>query len=220
MSERPRGVLVLHGLGMRPEVTALLGRDLAKAGFDPVLNLPWSSRKGPLTSVAEDLGERLLRTFPDGVPPMNAVTHSTGGLLLRYLYGKGALPPGGRTVFLGTPHRGTIKADWFGGHWLFHLWFGKGGQDLRPGSRFLEELPPPPPDSLCLAGGRGDEQGFSPLMPGDDDMTVPVSSALLPDLPGHVEKGVFHSLLVLHPRVRKHILAFLQSGALPPDEAN
>ncbi|MFQ5748557.1 MAG: hypothetical protein ACE5H3_03765 [Planctomycetota bacterium] len=98
--ERRPGILLLPGILLPPLVNALLARDLRRRGFQPVLNWGYSGlHPPPVAELARRLGLRLERRFPAGVPPLHAVGHSLGGLLLRRLWGDGALPEGGRFVF-------------------------------------------------------------------------------------------------------------------------
>ncbi|MFQ5748558.1 MAG: hypothetical protein ACE5H3_03770 [Planctomycetota bacterium] len=59
-----------------------------------------------------------------------------------------------------------------------------------------------------LGGGPGG-QGFSRLLPEDDDGTVEASSARLPGVREIRFAGVRHSCLPFHPGVRRVVTAFL-----------
>ncbi len=216
------GVLLLHGIGLHPLLLSLLARDLRRAGFAPVLNWRYPRRSPGIAAVAAGLAARLARHFPEGPPRLHGVGHSMGGLILRRLLADGALPPGGRLVTLGTPHRGARKAGVFGNRRLYRLLFAGAGQDLRPGSPFLRSLPPEPPGpALAVAGVRGNGRGWSRHVPGDDDGVVGLDETLWPGARTLVVPRVLHSLLPLSPRVRRAVVAFLREdgvGAGPGSE--
>jgi len=63
---------------------------------------------------------------------VDVIAHSMGGLALwALLQREGDLLPIRRVVFLGSPLQGTLIA---------HLAWGKGGEEMRPGSEFLKNL--------------------------------------------------------------------------------
>lgn len=67
-----------------------------------------------------------------GVQRVDVVAHSMGGLAVRwYLELMEGGPRVRRAVFLGTPNRGTLAA---------YLAWGKGGEEMEPGSDFLTKL--------------------------------------------------------------------------------
>ncbi len=209
--EPNKGVLLLPGILLPPLVNALLARDLRRRGFRPVLN--WGYRGLHPPAVAElacRLQRRLERRFPQGAPVLHAVGHSMGGLVLRRLWANGALPGESRFVFLGVPHRGAAKAERFGNLRSFRFLFGAAGRDLRPGSAFLRDLPLPPAGRILnVLGGGPDGEGFSRLLPEDDDGTVEASSATLAGVREIRFAGVRHSCLPLHAGVRRVAAAFL-----------
>jgi triacylglycerol lipase len=63
---------------------------------------------------------------------VDVIAHSMGGLALwTLLQREGDVLPIRRVVFLGSPLQGTLIA---------HLAWGEGGEEMRPGSDFLNEL--------------------------------------------------------------------------------
>lgn len=99
-----------------------------------------------------------------GAEKVDLVAHSMGGLAVRYyLQFEGGGEAVRRTVFLGTPHRGTVAAM---------LAWGEGGREMVPGSAFLSHLNdgksmPPGVEALALR---------TPV----DLRVIPGSSAILP----------------------------------------
>lgn len=140
-----------------------------------------------LAMAVERLRERV------GAPEVDVVAHSMGGLALRYYLQNGGAENVRRVVFLATPHRGTYAA------WL--AW-GKGGEEMDPGSLFL----------LSLQKGRA-------VPPGVEGITVrtpvdlhilPPESATLPPLPDIEVCCPTHAGLLDDEETFKVILSFLE----------
>jgi len=208
-----QGVLLLHGVNSIRLVLTPLTHDLKAAGFGPVLNWSYMSwRPGGIAAIAERMARRLNLEFPEGVPPLNLVGHSMGGLVQRKLLADGVIPAGGRFISLGTPHFGASRAGRMGDWFSFKLLFGSAGQDLRPDCDFLRNLPlPPAAQSLCIYGGTGKDRGFAPSLPGDNDGTVEAKSAVFPGATAHRVKAL-HAPLPLMKETRQMALQFLRGG--------
>ena len=213
------GILLLHGLRLFPLWNGLLAHDLRRDGHHPVHNWGYRRIGEGLSQVVEEVEERLCRQYPGGVPPLDLVGHSMGGLVARKLLLDGVVPPGGRLVTIGSPHYGAAKAERFGDLWLFRRFFGQCGQDLRPGSRFLMDLPDgAPTQSLSVVSGRGKSRGFSRFVPGDNDGVVETGSQRLRGAEVFFCRGVLHTMQPLHPRVRRVVRRFLLREELPASD--
>lgn len=213
----PRGVLILHGICLNRHWNQLLARDLRKAGFDPVLNWGYHPYvQGGIASVSKRIALRLKKRFPDGVPPLHGVGHSMGGLLLRHLQASEVLPVSGRIITLGTPHQGAEKAAVFQDWTFFKVIFGSPGQDLRPQSSFLRQLPAAAAgEALAVIGCTDTPEGWSKLIPGDDDGVVEVDSARWEGAQECWMPGARHSFMPFYPRVRRTVVDFLQGRPIP-----
>jgi triacylglycerol lipase len=89
-------------------------------------------RHGSNVEHAEEIAaavEELRRA--SGEAAVAVIAHSMGGLALRRYLATHPAPAVHTAIFAGTPHRGT---------WLAYLARGRGGTEMRPGSRFLREL--------------------------------------------------------------------------------
>lgn len=217
--------------GWSPPDTLPTSRDAAPASIDtlpvPVLLVPgWSDEARQLRSLRERLigagwpGERVLamefrdpvgsnrehaRELSDalegllersGAPATDVVAHSMGGLALRYLLAREGAGPVRKVVFLGTPNRGTMAA---------HLAWGAGGEEMEPGSPFLDSLNalPAVPKTVEALSLR------TPL----DLRVLPGESALLPE--GENVRNVevccpTHPGLVDDPEVFRIVRRFLR----------
>jgi len=90
---------------------------------------PVGSNREHAREIREAIQDLLDRT---GSRQVDVVAHSMGGLALWLLLQReGDLIPIRRVVFLASPLQGTLVA---------HLAWGAGGEEMQPGSEFLEEL--------------------------------------------------------------------------------
>ena len=75
-----------------------------------------------------------------------------------------------------------------------------------------ERLAIPQCEFGIIAGGRGDERGFNPLLTGDDDGVVTVSSTRLAGAADFLVLPVSHTFLMRNRQVLDCTLRFLEHG--------
>jgi triacylglycerol lipase len=135
---------------------------------------------------------RLLRR--SGEASLCVVAHSMGGLAVRYWLTETGGESVRTVIFAGTPHRGT---------WAAWLAWGRGGAEMRPGSRFLRELNarglPPHVRAHCL---------MTPF----DTRVLPGSSGTLPGAACHVVRLPTHPRLLRHRSTLRLIESLLLDG--------
>ena len=166
--------MALAGLRARFRVSGYPASHVAAVTFDD----PVGGNREHAAEMAVAVEHLLERT---GQAQVDIVAHSMGGLATRvYLQEH----PGRvrRVVFLATPHRGTVSA---------YLAFGKGREEMLPGSAFLSELnavqPVPPGVEALTVRTLLDTHilpGSSATLPGVQDVTVccPTHAGLTRDL--------------------------------------
>lgn len=162
---------------------------------------PVGSNREHARELAYALGRLLEET---GAPAADVVAHSMGGLAVRYLLAREGADLVRKVVFLGTPNRGTMAA---------HLAWGAGGEEMEPGSPFLDSLNalPAVPEAVEALAVR------TPL----DLRVIPGESALLPE--GKNARNVevccpTHPGLVEDREVFRVVVRFLRGQeALRPD---
>lgn len=198
-------VLVVPGWGDEPRHLEPLVRRLRAAGWggDSVMALafrdPVGSNRDHAGEVAGALEEMLDAT---GAPAADVVAHSMGGLAVRWLLARGGEKRRiRRVVFLATPQRGTVTA--------FLAW-GEGGDEMEPGSAFLDSLNAAP----VVPGGVEALAIRTPL----DLRVLPGESARLPSSGSTDNAEVCcptHAGLLDDPEAFRIIRSFLLSGETP-----
>lgn len=152
----------------------------------------------------------------EGIQEIDLIVHSMGGLVVRSWLAqqKKVDPRIKRMVMLGVPNRGANMADRFRSNLLFKVIFGPAGQQLvtEANSDFIANLPTPPFSFGVLAGGRNTLKGYNPLINGDNDGTVGVSSTRLPGATDFILLPVIHSFMMSDTASIEHTLRFLETG--------
>jgi pimeloyl-ACP methyl ester carboxylesterase len=161
----------------------------------------------------------------DGIDEIYFVGHSMGNIVMRHYLGDQLARPKGqprdrrfkRMVMLAPPNQGSQLATALADTGAFAAINGKAGQELGAEWKSIEaKLAVPPFPFGVIAGGRGDEKGFNPVLPGDDDGTVCVATTHLEGEKDFVVVPVLHSFIMNDRRVMEYTLRFLQQGRFRP----
>jgi pimeloyl-ACP methyl ester carboxylesterase len=205
-----KAVIVVHGLMRSSKSFAPMQEALEQAGylaiaFDyPSGHVDVHEAAGYLRSVIASL---------EGIEEIHLVAHSLGGLVIRAYAAEDPDPRVKRLVMLGVPNKGAELADLLKTNPVFRMVTGPAGQQLTTDPEgLIASLPVPPFEFAVFAGGRGNENGYNPLIPGDDDGTVAVESALLE---GAGEAAVFpcrHFSLPTNEEIIERTIQFLRGG--------
>jgi hypothetical protein len=138
-----------------------------------------------------------------------------GGLLVRTYLQQETDPRIRRMVMLGVPNRGANMANIVQNNPLFKLLFGPAGQQLiEDPEGFIAGLPTPPFEFAIVAGARGTDEGWNPLIEGDDDGTVEVANTRLLGAADFMTVCGMHSFLMDREDVIDSTCRFLTTGAL------
>ena len=111
-------VVLLHGLARSSGSMEQMARALEAEGYR-VCNVGYPSREHPIAVLAaEHVAPALARCAPDPATPLDFVTHSLGGIIVRQLAASGAVASFGRVVMLSPPNhrRPSSCRDAFNGY--------------------------------------------------------------------------------------------------------
>jgi hypothetical protein len=222
---RGKAVVLLHGLGDSRGMMSGLGRHLEEKGGYRVFNVSYPSTRQGVAEHAKGLASVI--DHLDGIEEINFVGFSLGNIVLRRYFADDMKRNAGkvdprfrRMVMIGPPNHGSELAANLGENKLFELLCGQAGQQLgqlwawQSGS-----LATPPIPFGIVAGGCGDDRGFNPLLPGDDDGVVTVASTRLAGASDSILVPSLHAILPRESRVHQYILRFLQDGCfVAPDK--
>jgi pimeloyl-ACP methyl ester carboxylesterase len=207
-----KAVIVIHGILQTPRTFARMRTALEKAGYT-LVPFTYPSTRIEILAAAEDL-RRVIESL-DGIEEINFVVHSMGGLVLRAYLKQPRDVRIKRMVMIAVPNRGAEMADMMRRNYAFRLIFGPSGQQLVTDPLgMIPSLPTPDFEFAVVAGARGHERGFNPLIPGDDDILVTVASTRLPGATDSMTVRAFHRFIPANATAIDATVRFLQTGCL------
>jgi len=205
-----KAVILVHGIMRSSKSFSTLEKGLSEQGY-LVFGFDYPSTRIPITESAEYL-HQCIKSL-DGVEEINLVVHSMGGLVVRCMLMQETDPRLKRMVMMGVPNYGAVPADLLKENPIFKTLLGPAGQELGTDEEgLIPKLPIPEFEFGVIAGGRGDEKGYNPLLKGDDDGTVSVQSTQLPSAADFMLAPVLHSFLMHNDECVEATLKFLETG--------
>jgi hypothetical protein len=210
-------VVLLHGLGRTWRAMATLAEAFEQAGYR-TLNRSYDSRKHHIESLARAVvGVRLaeVRSW-DPVPRrIHFVTHSLGGILVRWYANHIGLGDGGRAVMIAPPHAGSEAADALQPLRPAQWWFGPVLQELGTGdgSIPLSLGPVAGLDVGVIAGDRATYPFFARRFQDAHDGLVSVSSTRVEGASDAIVIPASHSFIAAQPVTIHQAVHFIEHGA-------
>jgi len=211
-------VMLVHGLGRSASAFTLLEDSLRGAGYETA-NVNYPSTRLGIAAHADNL-ERIILSL-EGVTTLSFVTHSLGGLVVRDLLARErdwrqriAIH---RLIMIAPPNKGSQVADRLKELPAYRWLTGESGQGLTTAA--AAKLPVPTVEFGIIAGGRGNANGFNPLLPGDNDGFVTVAETALDGARDFLLVHTTHGLVDDHPQTIDATLSFLRDGCFIPKES-
>lgn len=215
-------VVLLHGLNRSWRAMRPLAEELQHAGF-ATANVDYPSQLGTVEEIApQAVGLGLDECRSTGATRIHFVTHSLGGILLRYQNEHSPIPDLGRVVMLGPPNQGSElidkTRDWPG----FEMLTGDAGAQLGTGSGSMPSQLGPVSFELGVIAGTGTINVFaSAMLPDPDDGKVSVASTRVEGMDDFLVVGNSHRYITRSDVVFRNTIAFLRTGKfLAEDQAN
>jgi pimeloyl-ACP methyl ester carboxylesterase len=207
-----KAVVAIHGIIRSSKSFAKMRGRLTDAGYE-VVGFDYPSTRVEISDSAEYL-HSVLESL-EGIEEIHIVVHSMGGLVVRSYLSKHRDPRIKRMVMIGVPNLGADMADRLRENPLYRAIFGPAGQQLvTDPAGFIARLPTPDFEFAVIAGSRGSMDGYNPLIPGDDDGTVGVSSTRLAGAADFATVRGLHAFLMANDESIDQTLRFLQEGRL------
>lgn len=204
-------VVLLHGLARGAGSMNTLEKALNKGGYK-VHNLGYPSTAYPIEYLATEwLPAELDKCC--GETKVHFVTHSMGGIILRY-YAKHVAPERiQRAVMLGPPNQGSEIVDQLGDIGLFEWINGVAGTQLGTGPQSIpNQLGAVNFDTGIIAGDRSVNPILSTLIPGPDDGKVSVSRTKVQGMRDFIVMHHTHTFMMSAKPVIEQTMYFLKFG--------
>lgn len=204
-------VILLHGLARSSRCMDRLEKALQQAGYHTV-NIDYPSTSATVEALSISvIANALAQT--ESFDTVHFVTHSLGGMLLRYYLTKRHIPALGRVVMLAPPNQGSQLVDWLKRFRLFHCLLGPAASQLGTAKDSLvHQLPSASCELGVIAGNQAVNLLCSPLLPKPNDGTVSVENTKLAGMRDHITLPATHPLIMRNKQVIQQVLVFLRSG--------
>ena len=208
-------VVLLHGLNRSSLSMEIMKRSLEEGGY-LVANIDYPSTEYPIEELAPiAIGAGLEACSSNGSTPIvHFVTHSLGGILVRYYYAHNDHGTLGRVVMLAPPNQGSKAVDalqnlpgfeWLNGPAGFQLGKGPESVPLKLGAQTFE--------FAVIAGTQKIDPVTSAVLDNPDDGKVSVSDTHLDGMRDFAVVDASHTFIMQNREVIRLTENFLRRGS-------
>lgn len=210
----PECVVLLHGLARTSQSMSTLEGALLEQNFT-VANVDYPSRTNRIEVLAPNvIAEGIERCTAQSSERVHFVTHSMGGILVRYYLENNAIHNLGHVVMLAPPNQGSEVVDRLSDVPGFALINGPAGLQLGTDSSSIPSKLGPVEYSLGIVAGK---KTFNPILsqflPNPDDGKVSVESTKVEGMADFLLVDVSHPFIMADETVIGHVITFLKVGA-------
>ena len=211
-------VVLLHGLNRSFRTMDKMATSLQHDGFSTA-NVDYPSSTKPIEELApEVVNEGLNQCRSTGATTVHFVTHSIGGILLRYEHARHPIPDLGRVVMLGPPNQGSEVVDktrnWPG----VEIISGEAGLQLGTDEDSIPSQLGPVDFELGIIAGTGTINPFmSAMLPEEDDGKVTVERTQVEGMDDFIIVPNSHSFMMKSDDVIADTSRFLRTGSFLDD---
>ncbi len=206
-------VVLLHGLARTGRSMKKAARVLEAEGYHSIV-AGYPSRRHTIEDLADKVLSRVLESLerPAG-SRIHFVTHSLGGIIVRYYLKNRPLNGLGRVVMLSPPNQGSELVDLLKNSSIFKIFHGPAGQQLGTADRFLKSLGPVDFELGVIAGKKTLDPVSSRIIGGPNDGRVGVERTKVPGMKDFFIVPYSHTFIMRRKEVIDQIIHFLRHGA-------
>ena len=204
-------VILLHGLARTKTSMAILEKALDDQGYS-VVNTGYPSRQYNIETLALSAIDQGLSLCPEG-QEINFVTHSLGGILVRYYLEQKTIEKLNRVVMLAPPNQGSEVVDKLKNIPGFFAINGEAGMQLGTEKTSIpKQLGKVDFELGIITGDRSINWFLSLLIPGKDDGKVSIESSKVEGMKEHIVMPVSHPFIMNKQAVIEQVIHFLEKG--------
>lgn len=206
-------VIVLHGLARTAQSMVPIEARLESEGFR-VANIDYPSREKSIGELAPEAIESGIAQCGESASRLHFVTHSMGGILVRYYLVDNELKRLGRVVMLAPPNQGSEVVDnlkeFPGFAWLN----GPAGSELGTAPESIpSQLGPVAYDVGVIAGTRTINFLLSQFLPNPDDGKVSVARTKVTGMSDFATVSASHPFIMRDKEAMELVVRFLRHGS-------
>lgn len=205
-------VLLIHGLARTSASMKKLLEPFELLGHQ-VVNVNYPSRKKSVEELSTLAVKELGIDRCEAGSTVHIVTHSLGGILVRYYLAQHKPEKLGRVVMLAPPNQGSEVVDSLRNVPGFKLINGIAGLQLGTDDNSIpKNLGPVDFDLGVIAGTKTFNPLLSRFLPNPDDGKVSVASTRVAGMQDHIVLPVTHTFMMRSKTVIEQTLHFIQNG--------
>ena len=205
-------VVLLHGLARTADSMEKMEASLNENGYE-TLNIDYPSRKHTVEALCKIIRARIVAASKP-TDTIHFVTHSMGGIIVRYTQKEIPLPNIGRVVMLSPPNNGSELVNELGDYGAFEWLNGPAGMQLGiEADGFIASLGPVEFELGVITGDRSINWMNSIMIPGDDDGKVSTESAEVEGMAEFKIEHTSHPYIMKNDQVIEDTLRFLKTGS-------
>ena len=212
--EKGEIVILLHGLSRSDRSMREMEKNLSRKGYH-VINIDYPSAKHTIQFIADEMLSTVIERNGN-TPPLKIhfVTHSMGGIVIRYYLKNNSLSNLGRVVMISPPNQGTELVDYLNNSRIFGKFNTPAGRQLGTGKNSLPlSLGPVDFELGVIAGNRSFNPLYSWILPGPDDGVVSVERTKVAGMKDFIVLPYSHTFIMHRDDVIKQVIHFLEHGA-------
>jgi len=209
-------VIFLHGLARTPASMDKAAAAFEESGYE-VANVGYPSRKLPIEELAPLAIEAGLEECPsDSV--IHFVTHSLGGILIRYYLEQQDIPNLGRVLMLAPPNQGSEVVDGIGRFPGYKVINGPAGLQLGTNDDSVPlALGPVDYEVGVIAGTKTINFFLSQYLSNPDDGKVSVENTKVEGMADFITVPSSHPFIMKSPEVIEQAITFIRTGQFVHD---
>lgn len=206
-------VVLIHGLGRSAKSFRKLATKLSQSGFD-VLNINYPSRKHDIETLTNRyIRPAILNHCSDTDRQVHFVTHSMGGIIIRYYLQATPMDNLGRIVMLSPPNSGSEVVDVLKNQSLINKVMGPSFVQLGTDPHgFIATLTDMEAEVGVITGNRSINWINSIIIPGADDGKVAVDRSRLPSMKDFLVVKRTHTFIMNAEEVIEAVIRFINTG--------
>jgi triacylglycerol lipase len=218
-SEINANVVLLHGLRQSSRSMEKMEEVLLNHGYS-VINVDYPSTDHSIEYLSSVTLHDILEPINEkSSSPIHFVTHSMGGIIVRYYLKHKKLDNLGRVVMISPPNQGSELVDLLKDRAVLERIYGPAAAQLSLESDSLvKSLGPVDFELGVIAGSKSFNPLYSAFLPGPDDGVVTIESMKIEGMKDFIILPLTHTFIMKNDDAIAQVIHFLEHGVFYREE--